>query len=954
MRGRIIKAIVFCFVLLLLVSCAAQVISDGASKEGLNEGAKPLDAESLSMVITGGEVPVEYLEPDAYSADRLAEGKAMFEEKCGICHTDSGRDLVYFGDPDFNSARVIGSVKKFVGAATDPEIGEKVFEYLRYNNDGPFVSQDEPFLQPGPLELEPGIVNPILNDDEDFWAALTGHSVPTAKDVDISGAWDTYDMKRVILPYEIASWSEFMPHEVPYERAMRDINNMMRLQKYDMTKLPLTDKGMGAYFNFATNSIYTKHQFASHDYWKFDRSMDFIEAVYSTSLLCKLGVLDFEYGLPQRVNGEWNGKWEWGPYENTILWGPGSNLDNLFSYGINPFEAIFSREAYRNKWTQYSTMFVTGEFQPSSFYWYASMPWGCKTYDSGLFGGANTQLFTGMMGFAEMWKHSQTYTDKTYTGTEMVADYGAATRKYLLDMYWMYEGLPYYSGNKEGVASAFLEMIYRQWTASIGVTDNQLRTLISDSYNLPDGDRDSQRYSTVLGAFLNLREAMTKNEQDLVKAYLKRIYPTNPSTYKSPFTANDYDIIAAASNKPVVVPFGPDTAVVNEEYELRILRAQAVDGDVEITAADLPDGAELVKKKGNWKSPDYDYSIKWTPAKNQAGKTFTIQLTGKGNGGTTTVSYDIKVLKVDEDLAIEPIADYSVYAGQELTFPITVNRYDIEGMDFWCEGDFGKVINNYGSTAGIFTVNTTKADVGAHDVKVCVMDKHGDTAAKVVHINVIDNSAPVVTVTPNGSGPGGNKNIYRIKAGETFTLTFNVTDADGDAVEISKNPEFPGFIYGNTYSYTVEDSMAEYFPGPNVLTFYIKDIKANSNPFAMPEYKGGVAKKVFLVYFEPADADPNHTPWAIAGNPQKVNSGETVTLDASGSDDTDGDPITYKWEQITGPQVELSDAAAVNPSFTAPVVEKTTILKFYLTVTDPYGLEDKSVVRIQVDPATKL
>ena len=72
-------------------------------------------------IISGGKVPVDYMEPDAYSETRLSEGKEMFDAKCAVCHSDSGRDLVYFGDPDFNSARVIASVKKFVGAATDPK-----------------------------------------------------------------------------------------------------------------------------------------------------------------------------------------------------------------------------------------------------------------------------------------------------------------------------------------------------------------------------------------------------------------------------------------------------------------------------------------------------------------------------------------------------------------------------------------------------------------------------------------------------------------------------------------------------------------------------------------------------------------------------------------------------------------------------------------------------------------
>jgi hypothetical protein len=939
MSGRLQKSIFGLFVFLLLGFCTALIVS---------EAATPPNAANANYK-DGGKVPVNYLEPEAYSPDRLAEGKAMFEAKCAICHTDSGRDLVYFGDPDFNSARVIGSVKKFVGAATDPEIGEKVYEYLRYNNDGPFVSQDEPFLQPGPFEMEPGVVNPILSEDADFWGSLTGHAVPTPDDVNIRDIY-AVDMAKVMVPYPIASWAEFMPHEVPLKAAVTQTRFLFNTQRYDLSNLPLKDQGLGLYFNYGINSIYTRNQFGSHDWSHTNRSKDSLEAVYSTSYLCWLGVLDFEYGLPQRENGEWNAKWEWGPYENQILWGPGSNLDNLSTYGINPFETISSRELYRNKWTQYSTMFVTGDFQPNSYYWYATMPWGCKTYDAGEFGGQDVQLFTGFKGFAEMWNHSQAYPGTTYPGTQMVRNYGAATRKYLIDMYWQYEGLPSFSGNKQTAVNPFLEMIYRQWMAAIGVTDSQLRTLISDSYNLPDGDRDSQRYRTLVASYENLKEALTSEQQEFVKAYIRRLYPTNPTTYKNRFVPYRWDLVDPAPTGPVILPFGPDTAVAEQPYVLRILRAQSADGDITITASNLPEGAQLAVTKGNWQTNDLEYSINWTPTRDQAGKTYTVSLTATSDMGTTTATTTIQVADKAAPVVLSDILGYTVYAGQELTFPLTVENDNAENLAFTMEGDFGSVINNAWNNAGIYTLKAGKNDVGTHKVTFTVKDALGNTSKKEAEITVLANSAPVVTMTPAGSGPGANKNIYRVKAGQTLRLTFDITDADGDKVEISKNAEFPGNIYGNTYTYTVSADMAKYFPGPNVLTFEFKDMEPSTSQFAEPEYKGGHTKKVLLVYFEPADASSNHTPWAMTGAPQTVTGGATVTLDASGSDDSDKDAITYQWTQESGPAVTLSDAAGVKPTFVAPKVTAPTVLKFYLKVTDPGGLSDMGVVRVLVNP----
>lgn len=926
-------------VLALFLFCAFQVAAQSAAPEA-----------GVPEVITGGEVPVNYLEPEAYDPQRLAEGKAMFDAKCAICHTESGRDLVYFGDPDFNSSRVAGSVKKFVGAAEDPEIGEKVYEYLRYNNDGPFQSQDEPFLQPGPNELTLGNVNPVLSDDMDFWGALTGHDIPTPEDVDIRKIQNGYDTTQVILPYAIASWSEFMPHEVPLPAAMDEVWALFDQQRYNLDSLPLKEKGLGLMFNYGVNSIYTKHQFSPHDYFKMDHSLDQVEAAYSTSLLCKLGVMDFEFGLPQRVDGQWNSTWEWGPAEEMILWGPGSNLDNLQAYGINAYESISSREYYRNKWTQYSTMFVTGTFSPSSYYWYASMPWGCKTFDAGLFGGENVQLFTGMKGFAEMWNHSQTYTNTSYFGTYGISNYGEAVRKYLIDMYWQFEGLPYYSGAPAPVVNPFLEVLYRQWMAAIGVSDESLRTLISDAYNMPDGDRDKERYETLVKSYEKLRSAMSQEQRDFVVAYIRRLYPTDPSGYANSFTPYRWDLVSQAPDKPVLLPFGSETAVAGEEYTLRILRAQCQDGDIEVTAENLPEGAQLVKTSGGWRRDDNEYAIVWTPTAAQAGKTYSVTLHASSNMGESSATASIKVSADHAPLKPAGIPDKTVYTGQQLTFPLTVTNTTAEKLTVSMDGDFGKLMTNAWDTAGIFTVKPTKADLGKHTITFTAVNDRGESSQQTMTVTVLENSAPVVSMSPGGSGPGGNKNIYRVRAGETLRLTFDVTDPDGDLYEISKNADFPGTINGNEYTYTVDEEMAESFPGPNVLTFEIKDLAKAGSFFTRPEYKGGMAKKVLLVYFETADADPNHNPWAVAGSPQTVAAGQAVTLDGSGSDDTDLDPITYSWEQVSGPAVTLSDAAAVQPTFTAPAVSEPTVLKFYLTVSDPAGLSDAGVVRVKVDP----
>ncbi|MFO7538607.1 MAG: choice-of-anchor Q domain-containing protein, partial [Chloroflexota bacterium] len=80
----------------------------------------------------------------------------------------------------------------------------------------------------------------------------------------------------------------------------------------------------------------------------------------------------------------------------------------------------------------------------------------------------------------------------------------------------------------------------------------------------------------------------------------------------------------------------------------------------------------------------------------------------------------------------------------------------------------------------------------------------------------------------------------------------------------------------------------------------------------------------------------NIPPTAVAGPPQAVEINQPVTLDGSGSSDSDPDQtLTYGWAQTGGPGVTLSDSTAVSPTFTAPAGR--TILTFTLTVSNSWG-----------------
>ncbi|MEW6252218.1 MAG: PKD domain-containing protein [Planctomycetota bacterium] len=79
----------------------------------------------------------------------------------------------------------------------------------------------------------------------------------------------------------------------------------------------------------------------------------------------------------------------------------------------------------------------------------------------------------------------------------------------------------------------------------------------------------------------------------------------------------------------------------------------------------------------------------------------------------------------------------------------------------------------------------------------------------------------------------------------------------------------------------------------------------------------------------------NQSPTANAGANQTVQGGANVTLNGSASTDPDGDPLSFSWQQLSGPNVTLNNANSAIATFTAPAPPATLV--FRLTVDDGQG-----------------
>jgi len=87
----------------------------------------------------------------------------------------------------------------------------------------------------------------------------------------------------------------------------------------------------------------------------------------------------------------------------------------------------------------------------------------------------------------------------------------------------------------------------------------------------------------------------------------------------------------------------------------------------------------------------------------------------------------------------------------------------------------------------------------------------------------------------------------------------------------------------------------------------------------------------------------NDAPVANAGPDQVGVQAGTITLDGSGSQDPEGDALTYQWVQVSGPSVSLAGMNTVRATFTAAEGQS---YGFRLVVKDPQGLQGVDTVTV--------
>lgn len=196
------------------------------------------------------------------------------------------------------------------------------------------------------------------------------------------------------------------------------------------------------------------------------------------------------------------------------------------------------------------------------------------------------------------------------------------------------------------------------------------------------------------------------------------------------------------------------------------------------------------------------------------------------------------------------------------------------------------------------------------------------------------NTVPVANAGPNQS----------VAAGAQVSLDASASsDADGS-------------IAGYTWSQTAGTVVTLSSTTSAQPTFTAPSPAANSTltfSLRVTDNRGGLSAPASVSISVTPAGGPNTAPMANAGSAQTVNSGALVTLDGSGSNDSDGSISSYAWTQTAGTAVALSSANSPQPSFTAPSVTAATTLTFSLAVTDDDGAASTaSTVNVMVNPGS--
>ena len=228
---------------------------------------------------------------------------------------------------------------------------------------------------------------------------------------------------------------------------------------------------------------------------------------------------------------------------------------------------------------------------------------------------------------------------------------------------------------------------------------------------------------------------------------------------------------------------------------------------------------------------------------------------------------------------------------------------------------------------------------GHYRVKLTVTDTLGDTAttSHVVKVMFGPNPQPDHGLAGRPAAPVAHAGTnLQVAEGELVALQGRATPAGARLFyqwsQVGGLPAQVGDLDQQNLTFTAPTLLG---PDPEVLTFQL--LVSDGTRLSEPS----------LV--QVTVTSTNQAPLADAGPAQRAAAGSLVVLDASRSTDPEDGALAFRWRQVGGHPVQLSDPNAAKASFTAPASEAPAAFAFEVVVGDG-ELESVASVPVLVMP----
>ncbi|MBN1208153.1 MAG: myxosortase-dependent M36 family metallopeptidase [Myxococcaceae bacterium] len=462
--------------------------------------------------------------------------------------------------------------------------------------------------------------------------------------------------------------------------------------------------------------------------------------------------------------------------------------------------------------------------------------------------------------------------------------------------------------------------------------DTMARTLVvlngSASFD-PDGEPLTYEWTQVAGPAITLTDATTATPSFTADVTANTLYTFQlvvKDASDSSLPKQAQVAVLNVNRKPVATVSAPATVAERTPGVITLDASASSDEDGEPLVYDWiqVDGppVELSSASG----PTTTFPVPEVIADTQ----FTFQVVASdGIAPSDPKTLSVTVTNVDRAPIADAGADLEGLSRESVTIRGSATDPDEDAVTYaWTQLEGPEVTLADGDTATpVFTAPDVKEDTVLRFQLVASakgLSSDPDTVSVTLKKN---NRHPV------GRGPAA------FEANEGTAVTFDATqssDPDEDALTFQWVQ-----TGGPLVQVTGENSATLQFTTPEVnadtlVTFNLTVKDTDAAESVVP-----VTVKVLNV---------NKAPTALARKVSGSVSGETITLDALGSKDPDGDALSYKWEQTAGPQVSLSSTAEATVTFQAPETEANAQLSFKLTVTDAKGATAEQTLEVEVTP----